>query len=108
MTRLIASLLVALALFVSPLATSNAAAMDQMTSCASMGSASSCPEKSRSEKPCAPAACDNVCASVCFLPVLGDRPYPDAAAKAIGLALHELSGLTPEAEPRPPRKHSET
>lgn len=40
MTRLIASLLVALALFVSPLATSNAAAMDQMTSCASMGSAS--------------------------------------------------------------------
>jgi hypothetical protein len=107
MTRLIASLFVALALLVSPLATPNAAASTQMTACASTTTESSCPDMDDSEKPCAQPICVSVCAPLCLLPVAGEQQLHSPAAKAIGGLSAKLSGIIPEAEIRPPRNISE-
>ncbi|WP_157081396.1 hypothetical protein [Sphingomonas koreensis] len=107
MTRLIASLFVALALLVSPLAMPNAAAMAQMATCSSTGGESSCPDMDDRETPCTSAACVSVCVPFCFLPVANGRQLHLAAAKVTSGSPARLTGITPDAEVRPPRNISE-
>lgn len=107
MTRLIASLFVALALLVSPLAASNAAASTQMTTCTSTAAESNCPDMDDGEKPCVQLICVSVCAPLCLLSAAGEQALPNSAAKAVGVPLAKLSSIVAEAEIRPPRKNSE-
>ncbi|MBO9695283.1 MAG: hypothetical protein J7499_03710 [Sphingopyxis sp.] len=107
MTRLIASLFAALALLVSPLATSNAAAMPAMTACTSTMGESGCPDSDDSETRCTPAVCVSLCGSFCPLPPATERHLPAPAAKIACGPPARLAGITPEAEIRPPRTISE-
>ena len=108
MTRLVASLCVALALLVSPLATSNAVASAQMTTCASTAAESSRPDMDDGEKLCTQAICVSVCVPMYLLPVASEQQLHSFAVKAIGGPPAKLSSITPEVEIRPPRNISET
>jgi hypothetical protein len=108
MARLIASLLVALALLVAPLATaSGGAAMAQMAACPAAETDTGCPDRDDSQMPCTHGICVSVCAPACLLPAASSRPFYVPAAKASSGPLQRLVGITPEAEIRPPRPLSE-
>lgn len=104
MTRLIAPLLVALALFFSPMSISNGgAAMAQAAACPSAATETGCTDMDDREKPCTDGSCVSACAPLCLLPVATGRQFYNPAARAVTGPTQVLNGITPEAEARPPQ-----
>lgn len=106
--RLIASLFVALALLVSPLAApAAAAAMPQMASCGPAVPDGGCPDMDDGVKPCAQTACVSACVSVCLPPAAANTPFYDRAPALAAGPLDRLTGIVPGTMDRPPRTASE-
>ncbi len=107
LVRLIASLFVAIALLVAPLATPNAVAMAQMSECSVPATAGACPAMDDGSKICTLTLCVSVCAPF-FLPsVAHGQPFHAPATKMVGGPPSRLTGIPPETEIRPPRPCSE-
>ncbi|MGQ3205966.1 MAG: hypothetical protein ACT6TB_22890 [Sphingopyxis sp.] len=106
LTRLVASLLVALALFIAPLAISDAA-MAQMNECSSTAIEDACPDIDNSAKSCTLTLCVSACVPFHLPFAIHDRQFHAPTAKTVGGSLPRLTGITPETEIRPPRPLSE-
>ncbi|MBU0555399.1 hypothetical protein SAMN02927924_03790 [Sphingobium faniae] len=104
MTRLIAPLLVALALLFSPMSISNGGAvMAQAPACPSAATEAGCPDMDDREKPCTHGGCVSACAPLCLLPDATGQQFYNPAARAVTGPTQVQVGITPEVEARPPQ-----
>ena len=106
MSRLIASILVALAMFLSPLAMGTGGAMAMAHPGMSQvddGCAATHPASSDDQKPDMKMSCAIACAALpATHPPVGEQTVPQEA-KAVMAAAQVLIGIWPEGETPPPR-----